>query len=63
MHNPTNDPLSGWNDPQPWYTTSTGRTEPPQPPRRRTVAAHIGRVLGYAGFITLAYLTVLVVTA
>jgi len=56
-----NDPLSGWSDPQPWYTSTTGRTE--QPPRRRTVAAHIGRVLGYAGFITLAYFAVVVVAS
>jgi len=29
----------------------------------RNAAARLGRILGYAGFITLAYFTVLVVTA
>lgn len=60
MHNPTNDPLSGWNDPQPWYTSTTGHTE--QPPPRRNAAATLGRVVGYVATIALCWACVVVVS-
>src|SRR5699024_2641478 len=57
---PTNDPLSGWNDPQPWYTSATGRTEPSP---RRTVAATLGKIAAAVGWVALAWALVVVVTA